>query len=370
MKKLILLAALAVTAGFTACNKENESVSPSGKNSTLMISLPGNAVGRSVQDAVVTGTTTALTNVTVFLLNNDAVVGDPVEFVSADITAKFKLIENVSSTVNKVLVLANTPASEATAVKQLKFASQIKAYGFSIAEQNTGNGIAAKTHIGEAACVLDTPGSNDTPDLKKADVTLNALTARFEVGDVKKGEGVKSVELVGVWINGYYEDGSKESVKTNGSDSPFWNLNASTGVATTAFDNVQPSTPYVPAAYYDAYSSDVKVEASSKVYAYHVFAGSNIPHVILLVQGEYETEQTEGAGDKYFLGFVTFSKFIYQGSPIASITANDIYKIGVGATGITIDAKHITPKPELENFDLQVNVTITPWTEKNVTPGV
>ncbi len=370
MKKILFLAALAATVGFASCSKDGSENPASGDN-VLLVQLPGNVVTRSVQDQVTTNSTTVLADVTVFLLNGDAVVGTPIDFAVADISAKYKRIEQVPSTVNKVLVVANIPSAESAAVKALTSATAIKNYAFTIANQNTGNGINNKTHMGDAVAVVDTDPVPDGHVYKKATVTLNALTARFEIGAVKKGVGVESVELVGVWINNYYTDG-KATVQLNNNASTYWDMNpaTSTSPATTPFGTVTPTVPYVPAAYYDAYSPSVTVAAGSSVYAYHVFAGSNIPHVVMLVKGEYTTEQTPGAGDKYFLGFVTFNKFVDGGSPITSIVANTIYKIGVGSTGITIDAKDITPEPELTNFDLGVTVTITPWTEKVVTPGV
>ena len=120
--------------------------------------------------------------------------------------------------------------------------------------------------------------------------------------------------------------------------------------------------------YYNVNNASVSLSPTSSVYAYHVFAGSNIPHVIMLVKGEYTV--ADASGNKYFLGYVTFNKFNDGSSDISTITANTIYKMGVGATGITINAEDITEDPEMAIFDLGISVTTTAWTVMNVTPGV
>jgi hypothetical protein len=101
--------------------------------------------------------------------------------------------------------------------------------------------------------------------------------------------------------------------------------------------------------------------------------------VILLVKGVYASghynpgaDGVEGGADdeKYFLGYLTYVTYKEGSTPITSFEANKIYKIGVGVTGIPIDAEKITPEPELNLFDLGINVTVTAWTDVTVTPGV
>jgi len=53
---------------------------------------------------------------------------------------------------------------------------------------------------------------------------------------------------------------------------------------------------------------------------------------------------------------------------IDSVEPNKIYKIGTGITGIRIDKDNITPFPEMEIFDLGINVDVASWEEVNVTP--
>ena len=366
---IIMAAAL---AGTMSCTKSNEN-SPKEGN-VLLVKLPDNVVlSRAVENPVADNSITAtIANVEVFMINSaSGLVLKRESFTSAEITARTKRIEEVPAAVNQVLVVANIPAAVLTTVQGLTNYNAIKNYAFTIASQNSSAGVNDKTLMGEGVPAAAVDPNPDGHDYKAVSIALNALTARFEIGAVKPGTGVASVELVGVWINSYYADGSKAAVTHNQSNSPYWvtSPSASTSPSATAFGSIGLTTPYIPTEYYNAASAQVTLTAGSQVYAYHVFAGSNIPHVIMLVRGEYATGYFNGA-NRYFLGWVTFNKYLDAGTPITSILPNHIYKIGIGATGVAIDAGAITPDPELNNFDLGVTVTITPWTAKNVIPGV
>lgn len=372
MKK-ILLVALAATMIFPSCMKENDVQKNDGN--VLVVKLPDNVAlkTRAVEDQVATNSETEISNITVFLLNGNSVVATD-KFDDAEIQGGAKRIEQVPAAVNRVILVANVPAANQADVEALTSASAIHSYPFTIASQNDGNDIKNQTFIGDQAS-FTSPGDplNHTDhDYKEAAVTLNALTARFEIGAVKEGTGIKSVDLVGVWINAYYADGSikDDEVVTNPFTSNYWVTDPVTNPASNAaFDAVSITNAYDPTQYFDGASDEVTVAAGSKVYGYQVFAGDNIPHVILLVKGEY-ADGHYADGNKYFLGYVTFNKYHDGVSDIKSIDSNVIYKMGVGATGIAIDADMITDKPEKEKFDLAIKVTITKWTEKNVTPGV
>jgi hypothetical protein len=267
-------------------------------------------------------------------------------------------------------------------VQGLTTYNAVKNYAYTIAGQNitpgTGSPISNKTLMGEGTpgAVTDWPTADEAD--KQVNIALNAITSRFEIGAVKKGTGIENVQLVGVWINNYFKDGSKlgtPNFTLYPSNSTYWVTSPATSASPSAneneFDNVSITTAYDPQAYYNEYNSGVDhtLGSNSKVYAYHLFSGSIVPHVVMLVKGEY-ADGYHSDGKKYFLGWVTFNKFLDNDVAITSILPNYIYKIGVGTTGVEINAPDITEKPEQTNFDLGVKVTITPWTEKHVTPQV
>lgn len=378
MKK-ILFAALAATILFAACSKENSNPVQQGDN-VLMVKLPGNVKVRSVEDQVATSSTTTVSNAIVFMISGDA-VSSFAEFTEEEITAKAKRIEQVSNTVDKVIVVANVPEDELAGLKAAATYDGVKNYAFTIAGQNADAGIENKTLMGEGtpgSAMTDPDTSHDGDHIyKEVEITLNALTARFEIGAIDAGEGIVSVDLVGVWINNYYTDGSKVVPTTaltgfNDQSSTYWTTSpaTTTSPSTSPFTTVDITNAYAPAQYFNAYDARVKLDAETMVYAFHIFAGANIPHVIMLVKGEYDEGYYED-GKKFFLGWITFRNYYEGESRVTSIQPNMIYKIGVGTSGVVIDADDevITDDPE-ESFDLGVNCTVAPWTTKTVTPSV
>jgi hypothetical protein len=134
--------------------------------------------------------------------------------------------------------------------------------------------------------------------------------------------------------------------------------------SSTPFTTAGFTTNYPEVSFSKPKSSYVTLSSASAVYAFHLIAGQispNLPHLIMLVKGEYDTGYYIGA-NRYFIGWVTFSKYaISPGVYIKSIDPNMIFKIGVRAIGVLINAADITNDPELEDFDLGIAVEITPW---------
>ena len=391
MKKTFfsLLVMAAAMICFTGCMKSN---TESG-DSVLYVYLPGGdpngtkAIEAQVADATV-ATLAGTDNVEVFLLAGPSVVRQE-SFLTGEITQKWKVITDVASTVNNVVIFAKIPAADLAAVKALTTYNALMDYAYTVASQHATTGINDKTIWGQG-----TPQSLTTPtspitgtydNYKEVIIDLNSLTARFEIGAIYGGTGIASIVLDGVFINYYYEDGkqiTRNVIQNNMGDAVFF-VNPPVGglslthdsPRSTAFSPAAFTTPYTEPVYYNMANntsgSGVTQVAGSNVYAFHVFAGPNIPHVLMLVHGEYDTGYYSD-DDKYFCGWVTFTKYNLGGALgyVTAIQPNMIYKMGVGATGIEINAEDITPDPELEDFDLGIIVQVTKWTAVNVTPEV
>ena len=381
MKKIKIFTLLAMTAFMFAasCGKESE-IDVSKEGVSLIVKLPAGLKTRAVEDPVADhSATSTIDNMVVFLLNGTTVVPHPnttlyptngIEFEPTDITAEYKLIEGVPGSVNRVVVVANIPSDKLTDVKTQGNYTAIADYAYTIASQNLGSsgdgGIENLTMMGQ-----DTPHDATPPqaNYQEVDIVLDALTARFEIGAVKAGTGIVpgSIDIVGVFINNVYTTAAKTTLFQFPGP---WTTSPVAGVNTSAYGSVTLPTYSSYNVLRDPGNALVNVDADSKVYAYHVFAGTtDIPRLILLVKGEYQSGYYDTT-EKYFLKWITFTKFLDGGTPISTLLPNTIYKVGVGATGITIDAEHLTIEPELEDFDLGVNVDITEWVAKNVTPQI
>ena len=363
--KFAIIAFAALTLGLTSCTRDDKNPQDDEKQS-IIVKLPSNTVlaTRLVEAPVSTGTTeTSLTNAVVFLLNNTSVV--MVEDADeTDILAQYVKINDVPASVNGVLVVANVPSGDIDDLKDETTVAGIEKYPFTITSQSTA-GITGKVLMGKTSTFTDDfnpdSGDGDTDAYKTADVALDAITARFEIGDVEPGTGVTSVKLEGVWINNFYADNSVTSTTLYESDDASWVIDptANTAGSETAI-TLADITIYDPEEYYEEH--DASVDGSAKVYAFQLFAGEYVPHVIMLVSGEYDN-------GKFFLGWLTFKNFTTGGdAKITEVENNKIYKVGLA--GIPVNAGDITIVPELKPFDLGVKCTITEWTEENVTPGV
>lgn len=366
MKNLFLLACLSVVAMTGCTNTDDEVISNSGEQ-VIGIQLPANTIhSRAVEDQEATGKVTKLEDVTVFLMVGQT-VNKVVEFSPEEIISQFKRITNVSSMVNKVIVVAN---KQDQMIEDLTTESQILSYKFDVKSQHSAEGVAEKTHIGVSTDLE--PAQNPETDGydKRVEVQLNAITSRIEVGTVRPGVGVANVELVAVYVNNYFADNSKQDSVFHSYTDPVWDTDPGAGVPSISeFGDITFPNNYSEPFYTDKASPLVTLDDNSPCYAYHVFSG-NLPHVILLVKGEYKDDYYED-GKKYFLGWLTFSKYKRAANDyVNKMMPNMIYKMGVGSTGILVDAKDITDRPEKEGYTLQVNVKVNPWTAEVVTPEI
>ena len=395
--KSILISCAALAMVFGSCSKTDD-VGGNGSND-IAVRIPAELLSNGgtrgiVENEVPTGSKTTIDNIQYFLLNNNSVV-EQKYYTAAPPAVQY--FYNASASINKVIVIANVPAADLTTVQALTNEADIQAYAYSIASQQpaatattvpygTAPGIAQKTLISETATFV-TQGSNTSGGTagtyKLANVTLKSVTARIEIGAVYAGEGVQSVELEGVWINNYYTTGSKATVQFNNESAGVWALvgGPTIGVSSTAYTALLPAnfTAYSAPEFFMQANASVTKAAGSPAYVFHVFGDAAeavspaidaMPHVILLVRGELKSGYYENS-DKFFRKWVTFRR--YMDNPvtptyITSMDRNNIYKIGVGATGIPIDAKNLTEKPELNAVDLGVAVTVAEWNAVNLTP--
>lgn len=388
--KYLGLASLAVITmlGLGSCSND-ESNNDTGKTQNIVIKLPSNVklASRAVEDQWEDNETGVVKNIMVFLMNGQVVLRTE-KFEDEEINVHAKMVELAPANTNYVLLVANYDENKETQLKNLPNLTAIKTF-FDVASQNVllKGQVKEKTLMGIGEPVIS--GLNtDGHQLKTVTIKLESITARFEVGTVKAGTGIEEVELVGVFINNFYNNYNLEHTFYNSEDS-HWTTDPLSGTDSRAIDIVSVTNTFDPEQYYDeADNENVTRAIGSMAYAYHVFEGNNIPHLILLVKGKYQLGFSPQGNDyPYFLKWVTFTKFIHNGSAITSIDKNVIYKMGVVKdtdsrpgggdgtpteedTGITINEEDLTDKPETPMFDVSIEVEIIDWVSKYVTPSV
>ena len=372
-KSLCILTALALLA---ACDKDADSgVQIPAAKTNFEVSLPGALETYGVEDPQAAGQITPYyDNVTVYLVDAG---GNATYYAwtNDEIKAKQKRFEQITEPA-QVLVIVNSgsailptgtvPLSELTAAMMKSSVVDHNQIARTLAVEDA-KGNAAGTYnsvqqvmlAGEQS-VFTTETSDDGHTLKKASVELSSIVSRFEIGTVKKGTGLDALTVEAVYVNNF--------LNFNGGalNSTIQNYNEITWPAT-----------FTPAWATDSYNAAVTSATGTKAYAYQVFSGNVVPHIIYKVSGTVSAgyKLADGTGDAdnstSFTGkYITVKGFRDSGSLISEIEPHKIYKLGLADSGIEITPDKITDKPEKAKIDLIVAVSVADWTVANVTPEI
>lgn len=371
MKTKTFLAVALAAMTLASCNKEEgaDVAATDAVKKSLIVALPGASVGTyAVEDPQAAGQITPLYSDAVVYLFDAGDNATCYAFDDEDLAAKSIKIEEVVKPV-KVMVIVNkgnavlpttgttTQSAITTALEALTVEMQNKAVANLTAADTKGNAagdyisVQQVTLKGETATLEDIPNW-DGHDAWKADVQLKSLVSRFEIGTVKKGTGLESLIVTDVYVNYFYRTNKKDASTSLGEA----NWNDST----------------IPAELKNAGSTEVTSVASTKCYAYQVFAGDMVPHIIFKVSGTVSDgyKLADGTTGVFSDRYITVTGFKESGIDITEIEAHKIYKVGLENGGIEITPEEITPDPELTKYDLQVNITVADWTVTTVTPNI
>lgn len=371
--KSIFLAALAALTLASCAKDEPAATTGNGKERTnFVVTLPGAPSTYAVEDPQAAGAIDPVyTDVTVYLVDGgDNVTVD--EWLAADLLAKQKRYEQITEPV-KVIVVVNKGAADLTTGVATMDQLQTALEQLAIADQNKpgGAGNLSVQHVtlyGEQTTFTPVPEiPGDGHNVKEAEVELKSLVSRFEVGKVKPGTGLVSLEVEAVYINNFY--------------------NTYAMYLATQYNDVTWPEPYTPAWATDAVNAGVTSQVDTKAYAYQVFTGNMVPHIIYKVGGELEAgyKLPDGTTGVFSGKYVTVRGFKVSGKTLIGsngddvddsnasnyeMKAHEIYKMGLENGGIEITPDQITDNPEKAKMDLIVEITVAPWTVQNVTPEI
>lgn len=374
MKKILkTLCALSVVVVLAACNEEAGSGAPAPAAKTnFAVSLPGVLETYGVEDPQAAGQIAPYYNdVTVYLVDAG---GNMVGHAWSDdeISSRQKRFEQIVEP-SKVLVFVNTGSVSLptgavsyttlrTAYLSVAISGQNQAVKTLAAEDAKGNAagdylsVQQVTLVGEQTS-FTSETSDDGHTLKKAAVELSSLVSRFEVGTVKAGTGLDALTVEAVYVNNFYNE---------------------LGMTTAQqFSEVSWPATFTPAWATDAYNAAVTSGTDTKAYAYQVYAGDLVPHIVYKVDGTVSAgyKLADGTGDADnptpFTGkYISVTGFRESGSLISQIDAHKIYKLGLESGGIVITPEKITDKPEKTKTDLIVAITVADWSISNLIPEI
>lgn len=365
--KTIFLSMLAV-ATLASCNKDDDGMETTAVKSNFEVTLPGAPGTYAVEDTYLAGQITPLYNdVTTYLVNVDG-FGVKEVWTDAEIAAKKKSFEQIVKPA-KVIVVVN--AGNVTlpdlfkgteledALQALTIANQnllLKNLGDADTKGNAAgdySSVQQVTLYGEQGN-FTTGTPHEGHEVFEAEVTLKSLVSRFEVGTVKAGTGLKNLAVDAVYINYFY------------------NTNNETG-ASTEYTSADWAEPYDPTWATDGGSVDVTSGDKTKAYAYQVFAGNLVPHIIYKVSGTVAegSKLADGTTGSFSGKYITVKGFKVDGTTsLTALEAHKIYKMGLTDGGIEISAEQITSEPETVKVDLVVTIKVADWTVQTVTPEI
>lgn len=364
--KSLFVAAMATVALASCAKDEQAATGNAGAKTNFAVALPGAINTYAVEDPQNgTAITPFYNDVTVYMVDGG---GNAVayEWSDTEIAARQKRFEQIVEP-TKVIVIVNkgnvvlpataTETALNVALQTLTIENQNKALLTLATADGKGNAAGDYLSVQQVALygeqtTFTTETADDGHDLKKAAVELSSLVSRFEVGTVKPGTGLDALTVEAVYINYFYND---------------YGMTTAQGLS----ENNWPAS-FTPTWATDAYDAGVTSLAGTKAYAYQVFAGNLVPHIIYKVSGTVTagyklSDGTEGA----FTGkFITVKGFKDGTTSLTVIEAHKIYKMGLENGGIEITPEEITDKPEKSKTDLIVAITVAEWDVINVTPEI
>ncbi len=383
MKKILFLALAG--AAIIACQKPGERVPNNGDTRSVSISIGYDSPFTRVPSdyAVVDDEAmTALKSGTLYFFNSAGLV---VGTHTVDPSLSSFVVDNVSSAATSVGMIAN-PAEDLTAGAPATFAEfRAKAMGINsqASMSNLTSGTDEAPDAVQGIALLDSAGANtgnsanalspytDDPNdpndnyTHTATINLSPAVARIEIapGALRVGgtntTGLLSFNLSGLYINNYsptYTLGFAQASTLFGAGiqaggNPNW---------LAAYDALGPNKNL-----FDKVTPLATVDATTGIggYAYHVFPGAPMPHIIIAGEGFTYTGDKVDPGTRFWLidEYYKDAGNSTKGELISAFQPGYVYRI----SGVEFGNSHPTADPYDKPVSVQVTVTISKWQLEN-----
>lgn len=360
--KIFLVAVLALMVGLSSCSNDKQD-EPAKADKSLQLKLITKATDgtRSITDPVADETEVTFTSGMLYcvssadLITKYYTIGTDGDIKLSELTSTDgKTLTNVPGHTSKVMIVGNVdglPTSGSiTAIKGelLGVNSQTDSEG----------GITA------AALFDKQPLVNPTAEGKPytASLDLKPTISRIEISDITGSGNITSFKVDGIFINNFYikapisGDHDTEHLTNYGSDV-----------------NKYPHDEF-PKSLYDYKTAAPGIGSldglkfapeAGKVWAYNMFAGSPVPHIIIRLSA-VTAKDIVFTGDQY-ITIRTYTN-TETDKAVKTFEPGKNYKIGAGI--FTFDEDDLTPEPESKTKDVEVKVTLLTWKDVNVKPGL
>lgn len=215
-----------------------------------------------------------------------------------------------------------------------------------------GRNDITKTGLG-----MGTDPGHETHNVWAAQAEIKPYFARIEVSGTPAEKDNKATFTVeSIYINNIalMKDAAKTMYKGNGG---IWQLDPTTGKITGTTGDMDAA---YKTAFVNMYDETLTgYGTAGKVDAYTLWGQSGMLHVIVKVK------VTPANGDPAYSGFITLKNI----TGASAIEIGKIYKLDLSKLSLTY-TDDITPQPYDEGADLYIQVTVHPWEEVILTPGL
>lgn len=360
MKTKKILAMVCLGVAFTACsNEEEEQMSaPIGETANLVIDLGGFKTTRGIDDPYEQEKETFAT-LQIMIVDNAGTImrSDYIASGLADVSEYTKIYGTIKATSSDVYVVANL--KEKIAVTETTTLTEVKAAVYEALNQQV-SGKIIMDGIGKIDKQIlitvgeDTPKDGDYDDKLNtygAAVEISPIVARMQIKTiVKKADSkVTSFNVAGIYMNKTYKE---MALNLTGSDLISYGsvgddyTDANFGVFAIEDDFVNGAFPAGKCAAFN-YFAEACTGALAKA----------APHILIKLTNIKYAEGYNGLTE----GWLTIQR--YDTDPV---NRNTIYTIDK----VEFDESNIGPNPYQTTANIQVSVTVKPWTKTTLIPSL
>jgi hypothetical protein len=386
MKNKFVIVALAAMA-LASCAKEQNANTSDEQQARVTINLKGvaSAKTRAIEaPGVETEGTIILTNGQIFVLSPAGAVEytEPLDIAdAAEDGENYQILGQDVASDSRIYIVGNIPAENTTLVDATSL-TQIKLESAAITDQEDYTAVALANVDGEPILIEVTKEIETEENLAtieaEANVTIEPVISRIELGKVTGSEEIAGFTVAGVYVDDWYSEftfgGSYAGdLYVQGTEKVFPSTAAVTAGFTTFLGDAADEEGE-----WDATSADATdlatnpffaIPAEDMVWANNVNAG-NLPRLIIkltdvvfLVDEDLDplTDPTEQPQEDDL--YLTVTGYTVNSTAISTFEAGNIYSIGGGVdgSGITFGPGDTSLEPNTGEVTLEVNVDIKEW---------
>jgi hypothetical protein len=398
MKTYILTAAALAAFALTSCMKSGEVFPAEISDVAIGITLPGGSNTRTVGTGLTGNNIADLTTGDVFLYYADGTIYSHLVLYKdgtkpAHGDAQYTFDQITSTTDNDYVIVVSVPANVTKCMVVLnafddqdqkiistgQVGNNISTIKEKVAKANAFNLDATIDHVALVAedNIENNTGTTGGPNgdqkySRMADMSVGAIGTRVQIakltaGVASNGYTIESYNVAGIYINNFYSSmllGRSETNAIQYGDATLvhnGSVEANYGGSGDQYtgDN---SSLAITTGYTQASTNGVVAPASPNHWVFNLVPNGNVPHIIIKLT-DIVVKNSEGATVTVDDNIRWLTIDEYGGITEQIFQPNNMYTLA----DVPFTYEDMTDEPYKDNQNVAVHVTVTPWTNHNVT---